>query len=205
MADEPRSVPDSSSPIDLLSDGPFAGRYRIERLLGRGGMASVYAAEDIKHHRRVALKILDRECRAALGGERFLREIELTGNLQHPNILPLFDSGEVGELMYYVMPLVDGHSLRARLLEQGQLPIDEAVRIATDVASALDHAHRRGIVHRDIKPENILLGGNHTFVADFGIAKAKDAAGQPRFSTYLCACHRNTETQKFSVGTAPDS
>ncbi len=185
MADDTRSAPSSFPPVDALGDGLFAERYRIERLLGRGGMATVYAAEDIKHHRRVALKVLDRECRAALGGERFLREIEVTGNLQHPNILPLFDSGEVGELLYYVMPLVEGHSLRARLSEQGQLPIEEAVRIATDVANALDHAHHRGIVHRDIKPENILLSGNHTFVADFGIAKAKDAAGEQLTSTGL--------------------
>jgi tetratricopeptide (TPR) repeat protein/tRNA A-37 threonylcarbamoyl transferase component Bud32 len=141
-------------------------------------MATVYAAEDVKHRRRVALKILDRECRAALGGERFLREIELTGNLQHPNILAMFDSGDADGMLYYVMPLVDGHSLRARMQEQGQLPMDEALRIATDVAGALDYAHNRGVVHRDIKPENILLSGNHTFVADFGIAKAKDAAGE---------------------------
>jgi serine/threonine protein kinase/Tfp pilus assembly protein PilF len=185
MAGETRSASDSSLPIDALRDGLFAGRYRIERVVGRGGMATVYAAEDVKHHRRVALKILDRECRAALGGERFLREIELTGNLQHPNILPLFDSGEVDEMMYYVMPLVDGQSLRMRLAEQGQLPIDDAVRIATDVAKALNHAHAQGIVHRDIKPENILLSGDHTFVADFGIAKAKDAAGDQLTSTGL--------------------
>jgi tetratricopeptide (TPR) repeat protein/tRNA A-37 threonylcarbamoyl transferase component Bud32 len=185
MADEPPSGLDSSSPPDTLPDGLFAERYRIERILGRGGMATVYAAEDVKHRRRVALKILHRECRDAVGGERFLREIELTGNLQHPNILPMFDSGEADGMMYYVMPLVDGHSLRTRLHEHGQLQIDEAVRIATDVADALDYAHRQGVVHRDIKPENILLGGNHTFVADFGIAKAKDAAGEALTSTGL--------------------
>ncbi|HYN81738.1 MAG TPA: protein kinase [Gemmatimonadaceae bacterium] len=168
-----------------MPEGLFAERYRVERVLGRGGMATVYAAEDVKHRRRVALKILHRECRAALGGDRFLREIELTGNLQHPNILPMFDSGDADGMLYYVMPLVDGHSLRARMHEQGQLPIDEAIRIATDVAGALDYAHKRGVVHRDIKPENILLAGNHTFVADFGIAKAKDAAGEALTSTGL--------------------
>jgi tetratricopeptide (TPR) repeat protein/tRNA A-37 threonylcarbamoyl transferase component Bud32 len=170
---------------DLLREGLFAERYRIERVVGRGGMATVYAAEDIKNHRRVALKILHAECRAALGGERFLREIELTGNLQHPNILPLFDSGDVDGMLYYVMPLVDGHSLRARISEEGQLPTADALRIATDVASALSYAHSQGIIHRDIKPENILLAGDHTFVADFGIAKAKDAAGEQLTSTGL--------------------
>src|SRR5687768_3795395 len=174
MVDEPRSDLDSSSPPDALPDGLFAERYRVERVLGQGGMATVYAAEDIKHHRRVALKILHRECRAAIGGERFLREIELTANLQHPNILPMFDSGDADGMLYYVMPMVDGHSLRARMHEQGQLPLDDAIRIATDAAGALDYAHKRGVIHRDIKPENILLSGNHTFVADFGIAKAKD-------------------------------
>lgn len=169
----------------LPEGGLFAERYRIERVVGRGGMATVYAAEDIKHHRRVALKILHKECRAALGGERFLREIELTGNLQHPNILPLFDSGDVDGMLYYVMPLVDGHSLRARISDEEQLPIDEAIRIATDVASALSYAHGQGVIHRDIKPENILLAGDHTFVADFGIAKAKDAAGEQLTSTGL--------------------
>ena len=185
MADEPPSGLDSSSPFDSLPDGLFAERYRIEHILGRGGMATVYAAGDVKHHRRVALKILHRECRDAVGGERFLREIELTGNLQHPNILPMFDSGEADGMLYYVMPLVDGQSLRARIHEHGQLPIDESVRIAADVANALDYAHRQGVVHRDIKPENILLSGNHTFVADFGIAKAKDAAGEALTSTGL--------------------
>src|SRR5688572_31571280 len=179
MVDEPRSGLDSSSPPGTLIGELFAERYRVERVLGRGGMATVYAAEDLKHRRRVALKILDRECRAALGGNRFLREIELTGNLQHPNILAMFDSGDADGMLYYVMPLVEGHSLRARMHEQGQLPVDEAIRIAIDVAGALDYAHKRGVVHRDIKPENILLSGNHTFVADFGIAKAKDAAGEP--------------------------
>ena len=185
MADDPRSASNQSSEFEPLPEGLFAERYRIERVLGRGGMATVYAAEDVKHRRRVALKILHRDCREALGGDRFLREIELTGNLHHPNILPMFDSGDADGLLYYVMPLVDGQSLRARMDEQGQMPIDEAVRIATEVAGALDYAHTRGVVHRDIKPENILLAGNHTFVADFGIAKAKDAAGEALTATGL--------------------
>ncbi|MDP9176897.1 MAG: serine/threonine-protein kinase [Gemmatimonadota bacterium] len=185
MADQPRSASSPSPESEALPEGLFAERYRVERVLGRGGMATVYAAEDVKHRRRVALKILHRDCRAALGGDRFLREIELTGNLQHPNILPMFDSGDADGMLYYVMPLVDGHSLRARMHEQGQLPFDEAIRIATDVAGALDYAHKRGVVHRDIKPENILLAGNHTFVADFGIAKAKDAAGEALTATGL--------------------
>ncbi|HUQ20891.1 MAG TPA: serine/threonine-protein kinase, partial [Gemmatimonadaceae bacterium] len=169
----------------LPEGGMFAERYRIERILGRGGMATVYAAEDTKHHRRVALKVLLRESRAALGADRFLREIELTGNLQHPNILPLFDSGDTDGMLYYVMPLVNGKSLRAHIDEKGQLPIDESIRIVTDVANALSYAHKQGIVHRDIKPENILLSGDHTLVADFGIAKAMDAAGQGLTGTGL--------------------
>ncbi|MEO7503202.1 MAG: protein kinase, partial [Gemmatimonadaceae bacterium] len=131
MADEPQSGLDSSSSPDNFPNTLFAERYRIERILGRGGMATVYAAEDVKHRRRIALKILHRECRDAVGGERFLREIELTGNLQHPNILPMFDSGEADDMLYYVMPLVDGHSLRARMHEHGQLSIDDSIRIAT--------------------------------------------------------------------------
>jgi tetratricopeptide (TPR) repeat protein/tRNA A-37 threonylcarbamoyl transferase component Bud32 len=171
---------------ETLAEGVlFAERYRIERVVGQGGMATVYAAEDIKQHRRVALKILLRDSRAALGAERFLREIELTGNLQHPNILPLFDSGDTDGMLYYVMPLVDGESLREKIDKHGQLPIDESIRIATDVANALSYAHKHGIVHRDIKPENILLSGDHTLVADFGIAKAMDAAGQALTGTGL--------------------
>ena len=133
------------------------GKYRIERKLGEGGMASVYLAEDIKHERKVALKILRPELAAILGAERFLSEIETTANLQHPHILPLFDSGEASGYLYYVMPFIDGETLREKLEREQQLGIDEAVRIAREVADALDYAHRHDVIHRDIKPANILL------------------------------------------------
>ena len=150
----------------------LADRYRIERELGAGGMATVYLAHDVRHDRRVALKVLRPELSAILGGERFLAEIKTTANLQHPHILSLFDSGEADGLVFYVMPYVEGESLRDRLTREKQLPVEEAVRIATEVAGALDYAHGHGIVHRDIKPENILLHGGHALVADFGIALA---------------------------------
>jgi serine/threonine protein kinase len=161
----------------------LADRYRIERELGRGGMAVVYAAEDLKHRRRVAIKVLDPHLSATIGHERFLREIAVAAALQHPHILPLYDSGDADGLLYYVMPLVDGPSLRARIARDRQLPVDEAIRIATQVAGALDYAHGRGVVHRDIKPENILLDGENALVADFGIAKTLDAAGEALTAT----------------------
>jgi len=150
----------------------LADRYRIERELGQGGMATVYLAYDLRHDRQVALKVLRPELSAILGAERFLHEIKTTANLQHPHILSLFDSGEAEGLVFYVMPFVDGESLRDRLTREKQLPVDDAVRIAREVADALEYAHQRGIVHRDIKPENILLHGGHALVADFGIALA---------------------------------
>ncbi|HXY70396.1 MAG TPA: protein kinase [Gemmatimonadales bacterium] len=150
----------------------LAGRYRIERELGQGGMATVYLAQDLRHDRRVALKVLRAELAAVIGAERFLAEIKTTANLQHPHILPLFDSGTADAFLYYVMPFVEGESLRDRLTRETQLPVDEAVRIATEVAGALDYAHRHGVVHRDIKPENILLAEGQALVADFGIALA---------------------------------
>src|SRR5919202_684766 len=150
----------------------LAGQYAIGRVLGRGGMATVYEAVGVRHHRRVAIKVLDPELGAVLGAERFLREIRVTAGLHHPHILPLHDSGESSGCLYYVMPLVDGESLRERLTRERQLGVDEAVRIATHVASALDYAHRRGVVHRDLKPENILLQDGQALVADFGIARA---------------------------------
>ncbi len=150
----------------------LAGRYTIERELGAGGMATVYLAHDVRHDRKVALKLLRPELAAILGGERFLKEIRLTANLQHPHILGLHDSGEVDGLVYYVMPYVEGESLRQRLTREHQLPIDEAIRLASEVASALDYAHRHGVIHRDIKPENILLHDGAALVADFGIALA---------------------------------
>jgi len=162
--------------------GALADRYRLERELGAGGMATVFLAEDVKHHRKVAIKVLHPELSAVLGPDRFLKEIELTANLQHPHILPLFDSGAADGLLYYVMPYVEGESLRARLNREKQLPIPDAVRIASEVAGALDYAHRRGVVHRDIKPENILLHDGRALVADFGIALAVVQAGGSRMT-----------------------
>ncbi len=147
-------------------------RYHIERELGQGGMATVYLAEDLKHHRKVALKVLKPELSAALGGERFLREIRIAAQLTHPHIVPLHDSGEVDGSLYYVMPYLEGESLGARLRREGPLPLDEGVRLLREVADALAFAHERGIVHRDIKPENVMLTGGHALVADFGVAKA---------------------------------
>ena len=152
-------------------------RYRVERKLGEGGMATVFLAEDLKHHRHVAVKLLKPELSAILGGERFLREIQIAATLQHPHILPLYDSGQAGGLLYYVMPFVEGESLRQRLDREQQLPVDDALRIAREVGSALQHAHDHGVVHRDVKPENILLSGGQAVVTDFGIARAVRAAG----------------------------
>ena len=153
------------------------GRYAVERELGRGGMAIVYLARDQRHGRAVAVKVLLPELAAELGAERFLREIALTASLQHPHVLPLHDSGDADGLLYYVMPYVAGESLRARLTRERQLPVDDAVRIATEIAGALVHAHRRGVVHRDVKPENVLLDADgHALVADFGIARAVEQA-----------------------------
>ena len=155
----------------------LADRYTIERELGAGGMATVYLAHDVRHDRKVALKVLRPELAAILGGERFLKEIRLTANLQHPHILPLHDSGEAEGIVYYVMPYVEGESLRDRLNHEKQLPVEDAVRIAREVADALDYAHRHHVVHRDIKPENILLHDGRALVADFGIALAVSSAG----------------------------
>ena len=158
-------------------------RYRIERELGAGGMAIVYLAEDLKHGRWVAIKLLKAELSAVLGGERFLREITIAATLQHPHILPLYDSGEVlvehpersegpRSFLYYVMPFVEGESLRQRLTREQQLPLETALQVTHDVGSALQYAHDHGVVHRDIKPENIMLSGDQAVVADFGIARA---------------------------------
>jgi eukaryotic-like serine/threonine-protein kinase len=160
----------------------LADRYRIERQLGQGGMATVYLAEDLRHRRRVAVKVLRPELAAVIGAERFLAEIRTTANLQHPHILPLFDSGEVGGLLYYVMPYVSGESLRTRLTREVQLPISEVVRLAHEIGGALDYAHRQGVIHRDIKPENILLQDGTALVADFGIALAVSNAGGSRLT-----------------------
>jgi serine/threonine-protein kinase len=157
-------------------------RYAIERELGRGGMATVYLAEDAKHGRQVAIKVLHPELAAALGTARFLREIETAAQLSHPHILSLHDSGEADGFLYYVMPYVEGESLRDRLQREEQLPVDEALAIAAEVADALSYAHEQGVVHRDVKPENILLSGGHALVADFGIARAVTQAGGERLT-----------------------
>jgi len=157
-------------------------RYRVERELGAGGMATVYLAHDLKHERKVAIKVLKPELAAVLGADRFLQEIKTTASLQHPNILPLFDSGQADGFLYYVMPYVEGETLREKLNRETQLGIDEAVRIATEVAGALDYAHRHYVVHRDIKPENILLHDGRPMVADFGIALAVSAAAGGRMT-----------------------
>ncbi len=167
--------------IERLSTG-LVDRYVIEREVGQGGMATVYVARDVKHDRPVALKVLRPELAAVIGAERFLAEIKTTANLQHPHILPLHDSGEVDGMVFYVMPLVEGESLRERLSRERQLPVTEAVRIATEVAGALDYAHRKGIIHRDIKPENILLHDGQALVADFGIALAAANTGGGRMT-----------------------
>src|SRR5687768_9325046 len=156
--------------------------YVVDREIGRGGMATVYLARDVKHKRNVALKVLNAELGAVLGVERFLSEIQVTANLQHPNLLPLFDSGEVDGLLYYVMPYVEGESLRAKLEREKQLPVAEAVSIAVAIAGALDYAHRHGVIHRDLKPENILLHEGQPLVADFGIALAVSNAGGNRIT-----------------------
>ena len=167
----PPSHAPTMDPIARLN-ASLTGRYTILHALGAGGMATVYLARDLKHNRDVALKVLRADLAESLGRERFLREIQLAAKLSHPHILPLYDSGEAGGLLYYVMPNVDGQSLRDRLEVTPKLPLDEAVRIASEVAGALDHAHRHGVVHRDIKPENIMLQEGHAMVADFGIGKA---------------------------------
>jgi serine/threonine-protein kinase len=157
-------------------------RYALDREIGRGGMATVYLARDVRHNRKVALKVLNPELGAVLGVERFLSEIQVTANLQHPNLLPLFDSGEAEGLLFYVMPYIEGESLRAQLQREKQLPIDDAVHIASAVASALDYAHRHGVIHRDLKPENILMHDGQPLVADFGIALAVSNAGGNRIT-----------------------
>jgi eukaryotic-like serine/threonine-protein kinase len=167
--------------LDRLA-AALADRYRIERELGAGGMATVYLAHDLRHQRDVAIKVLHPDLGAALGGERFLTEIRTTARLQHPHILPLLDSGEADGLLYYVMPLVTGETLRARLERDRQLSIADAVRIAREIASALDYAHRQNVIHRDIKPENVLLHDGQAIVADFGIALAVQSAGGQRMT-----------------------
>ena len=167
------TVPDALGLTAALSD-----RYRVERELGQGGMATVYLARDLKHDRQVAIKVLRDDLTESLGRNRFLREIRLAAALNHPHILPLYDSGEADGFLYFVMPVMTGETLRDRLVAEKTLPVEEAVRIAAEVADALDYAHRHDVVHRDIKPENILLHEGHALVADFGIGKALVAASE---------------------------
>jgi eukaryotic-like serine/threonine-protein kinase len=164
-------------PLPALDD-----RFRIERELGSGGMATVYLARDLRHERDVAIKVLRPQLAALLGTERFLAEVRVTANLRHPHILPLFDSGTADGQLYYVMPYVAGESLRDRLTREVQIPVTDALRIAREVAGALDAAHRQGVIHRDIKPENILLSDGQAFIADFGIALAATRAGGERIT-----------------------
>jgi serine/threonine-protein kinase len=179
----------NSEPGDTRLPKTFGTAYSLERELGRGGMATVYLARDAKHERRVAVKVLHGELGVAVSVERFLHEIRIAATLQHPHILGLIDSGVLGDewneskgLPYYVMPFVDGESLRARLDRERQLPVAEALRLAREVADALDYAHHHGVVHRDIKPENVLLQGGHALVTDFGIALAIQHAGDARLT-----------------------
>jgi tetratricopeptide (TPR) repeat protein len=174
-------MPDHADQLDRLK-AALSDRYRVERELGRGGMATVYLAHDPKHQRPVALKVLRPELAVALGPERFLREIQIAAKLHHPHILALYDSGEADGLLYYVMPLVKGESLRERLNREKQLPLADALRIAREVSAALGHAHEHHVVHRDVKPENIMLASGHALVTDFGIARAISAAGGERLT-----------------------
>ncbi|MEO8228057.1 MAG: serine/threonine-protein kinase, partial [Gemmatimonadota bacterium] len=180
------------TPTSLLDrlQATLSDRYRIERELGEGGMAVVYLATDLKHARPVALKVLRPELTAVVGADRFLREIQVTAKLQHPHIVPLFDSGVADELLYYVMPVIDGETLRQRLTREGELPVDEGVALIRAVAGALDYAHRHDVVHRDIKPENVLLHDGQPLLADFGIGLAVSAMGDDRLTS-----------TGFSVGT----
>jgi eukaryotic-like serine/threonine-protein kinase len=156
----------------------LADRYRVEREAGQGGMAIVFLARDLRNDREVAIKVLQPDLAAATSAERFLREIRISAGLQHPLILPLYESGQADGLLFYVMPFVAGESLRDRLRREKSLPVNEAVRIAVDVSEALTYAHAQGVVHRDIKPDNIMLAGDHALVADFGVARAIDVADE---------------------------
>ena len=170
-----------SGPVERLQ-AAIAGRYEIERELGRGGMATVYLARDLKHDRQVAIKVLLPDVAVALGAERFKREIDIATKFSHPHVLPLYDSGDADGSLYYVMPFVEGESLRDKLDREKQLSVPEAVRIAAEVADALEYAHRQGVIHRDIKPENVLLEDGHALLADFGIARAAEAAGAEKLT-----------------------
>ena len=175
MLQNPPQPPTTDDPLDRVR-AALAGRYTVEWEVGRGGMSRVYAARDLRHGRRVAIKVLRPDLASILGADRFLQEIEIAARLQHPHILPLFDSGEAAHLLFYVMPFVTGETLRARLTRTGRLTISDAARIGREITDALGYAHREGVVHRDIKPENVMLGAGHAYVMDFGIAKALSEA-----------------------------
>ena len=169
--------------LDRLKSA-LSDRYTVERELGSGGMATVYLAEDLKLHRKVALKVLKPELAATLGPDRFLQEIDIAAKLNHPHILGLFDCGEADGFLYYVMPYIEGESLREKLAKEGELPVGDAVRILKEVVDALAEAHSSGVVHRDIKPENVMLRGRHALVTDFGVAKAvSEATGRQKLTT----------------------
>src|SRR6184192_3817212 len=170
-----------AEPFDRLKDA-LADRYTLERELGAGGMATVYLAHDVRHNRKVAIKVMHAELAALIGAERFLKEIETTANFQHPHILPLFDSGQVEGTVFYVMPYVQGESLRSRLTRETQLPVAAAIRIAAEIAAGLDYAHRQGVIHRDIKPDNVLFHDGRALLADFGIALALGGDGRTRMT-----------------------
>jgi serine/threonine-protein kinase len=171
-----------ATPLERLQ-AAFAGTYEISAEVGSGGMATVYLAKDIKHDRQVAIKVLRPELAAALGPDRFPREIRIVAQLSHPHVLPLHDSGETAGFLYYVMPYVDGESLRAKIERDGQLPVHDAVRILREVADALAYAHEHGVMHRDIKPDNVMLSGRHALVMDFGVAKAVSKAAGDKLTT----------------------
>ncbi|MBK8006359.1 MAG: serine/threonine protein kinase [Gemmatimonadetes bacterium] len=160
----------------------LAGRYDVDRPLGTGGMATVYLARDIRHNRQVAIKVLLPDLAALIGADRFLKEIETTANLHHPHILPLFDSGRVAGTVFYVMLYVEGESLRARLEREVQLPVADTLRIAGEIASAIDYAHRQGVIHRDVKPDNVLFHDGRAMVADFGLALDRTESGEVRLT-----------------------
>jgi len=172
----------SNQETEIRLKAALADRYEIEHEIGAGGMARVFLAQDLKHDRKVAIKVLNPELAAVVGTERFLAEIKTTANLSHPHILPLHDSGEADGFLFYVMPYVEGEDLRQKLDRDGQFQVEEAVRIAGHVADALDHAHRHGVIHRDLKPANILFQDGEPVVADFGIALAVSAAGEGRLT-----------------------
>ena len=190
--------------LDRLKSA-LADRYTVERELGAGGMATVYLAEDLKHGRKVAVKVLRPELAVTIGAERFLKEIEIAARLHHPHILPLYDSGEADGFLFYVMPYEEGQSLREKLSAEGELPVAEAVRLLRDIVDALAHAHGQGVVHRDIKPDNVMLSGRHALVTDFGVAKAlSDATSTSQLTSAGVALGTPTYMSPEQAAASPD-